>query len=354
MSTVHPRLFALVFIVFAVVLSGVVATPAHAEFQEVASFTADSLTLENLIGEIRVEGGGAEFRVEVDVRGRDASKESIRLEKKDGPEATLSVRFPLDTDRRYVYPRLGPGSRSTFEPGSGLKKIFGAGKIKVSGSGSGLEVWADATVTVPPGGSLRIRHGVGSVAVSNVDGTIDVRVQSGAVSADGVRGGLSVDTGSGRVEVADTDGPLKIDTGSGRVVLSRAQGPELEVDTGSGSVEADSVTCDRLSIDTGSGSVRASAIRAEKVSIDTGSGSVELRLDESGDVDVDTGSGSITLVLPADASARIEAETGSGGIRVGREGVELLRQDRDEVTVKIGDGAAHVSLQTGSGSIKIK
>ena len=240
MSTVHPRLVALSSIVFAVALSGAVATPAHAEFQEVASFTADSLTLENLIGEIRVEGGGSEFRVEVDVRGRDASKESIRLEKKDGTEATLSVRFPLETNRRYVYPRLGPGSKSTFEPGSGLKKIFGAGKIKVSGSGSGLEVWADATVTVPPGGSLRIRHGVGRVAVSNVDGTIDVRVQSGAVSRPTAFAEDSRWTRGAAVSRWPT--PRAREDRHGQrpsVELSRAQGPELEVDTGSGTVEAE-------------------------------------------------------------------------------------------------------------------
>jgi hypothetical protein len=354
MLTTCRRVVPFVSIALAVAALSGVATSARAEFQEVASFAADSLTLENLIGEIRVEGGGAEFRVQVDVRGGDASRESIRIEKKDGAAATLSVRFPLESERRYVYPRLGRGSKSTFEPGSGLKKIFGAGRIKVSGSGSGMEVWADVTVTVPTNGSLRVRHGVGDVTVADVDGKIDVRVQSGAVSADGVRGELSVDTGSGRVEVADAEGPVNVDTGSGRVVLSGARGPEIEIDTGSGGVEAESVSCDLLSIDTGSGSVRAAAIRARKVSIDTGSGSVELRLDETGDVDIDTGSGSITLELPADASARIEAETGSGGIRVGRTGVELLRQERDEVAVKIGDGAAHMSLQTGSGSIKIK
>ena len=60
------------------------------------------------------------------------------------------------------------------------------------------------------------------------------------------------------------------------------------------------------------------------------------------------------LEINGPASATVTADTGSGGIRVGREGVELLRQDDDEVVVKIGDGAALVMLQTGSGGIKIE
>lgn len=348
------RVVPFVSMAFALAVLAGPGTSAGAEFQEVATFAAEALTLENLIGEIRIEGGGAEFRVQVDVRGRDASRESIRIGKQDGADAALSVRFPLDEDRRYVYPRLGRGSTSTFEPGSGLRKIFGAGRIKVSGSGSGMEVWADVTVTVPPGGTLRVRHGVGEISLANVDATIDVRVQSGPVTAEGFAGDLSVDTGSGHVEVTDARGKVSIDTGSGHVGLSRSSGPEVEIDTGSGSVEAEAVSCDRLAIDTGSGGVRATAIRAEDVSIDTGSGSVHLQLDESGDVDVGTGSGSITLELPPDASARITAQTGSGGIRVGREGVEFLRQDKDELAVKIGDGAAVIRLRTGSGGIRIK
>jgi hypothetical protein len=354
MSTSIRKLVALA----SVCIAAVAVTGSRAEFQEVASFTSDSLVVENLIGEIRVEGGGAEFRVQVDVRGRDASPESIRIERKDGTRATLSVRFPVESETRYVYPRLGSGSKTILEPRSEddgwLARIFGSERIKVSGGGSGMEVWADTTVTVPEGGSLRVRHGVGDVSLSNVDGEIEVHVSTGAVTANAVHGGLSLDTGSGRVRVTDAEGPVDIDTGSGRVTLAGSRGPKLVIDTGSGRVEADSVTCDLLSIDTGSGSVVATAVRAGQVSIDTGSGSVELRLDETGDVDIDTGSGSITLELPADASARVQAETGSGGIRVGREGVEFLRQDRDEVTLRIGDGSARVTLDTGSGGIRIR
>jgi hypothetical protein len=58
--------------------------------------------------------------------------------------------------------------------------------------------------------------------------------------------------------------------------------------------------------------------------------------------------------VPGDASARVDAETGSGGIRVGLEGIRVVRQERDEMQFQVGGGAARVTLETGSGGIEIR
>jgi hypothetical protein len=69
---------------------------------------------------------------------------------------------------------------------------------------------------------------------------------------------------------------------------------------------------------------------------------------------IDTGSGSIELVMPADASATITADTGSGSIRNKIEGAHVTLAERDELEMTVGDGDARVTLDAGSGSITIR
>jgi len=73
----------------------------------------------------------------------------------------------------------------------------------------------------------------------------------------------------------------------------------------------------------------------------------------AGDFDVDTGSGSITFLMPENASARVDAETNSGGVEVDVAGADISRHKRDHVRFEVGDGAADVRLDAGSGGIRI-
>lgn len=356
-TTVLRRLALTGGIALAICLAG---SPALAGFEESKTFTSDHLVINNLIGEIHVQGhGGSSFEVVVKVDGRDASRESIRL-RSDGDQ--LSVVFPISDERNYVYPRMGRGSSSTFSPdrgGSWLSEVLDGvlgRNIKVSGSGRGMEVWADIEVRIPRGASLRVNHGVGEVEVSDATGDLQLNTQSGRIAARNVDGNLMFDTGSGHVTVEQAKGTLGVDTGSGSVELTGCRCRKVDIDTGSGSVEAHDVETDELRIDTGSGRIRASGVAADQAELDTGSGSISLQLDRmgSGNFKLDTGSGSITLGLPANASADIRASTGSGGIDLDLdEGVKLRRKERDELSFSIGAGAARVTLDTGSGGIRI-
>jgi hypothetical protein len=351
-------------LVLVLVLLGAGLYPAWAEFQERRSFGADTLTVRNLIGEIQVRGhGGSSFEVRVNVKGSDASPERVRVESEDGSRGELAVVFPLDEERKYVYPKLGQGSRSTFsmsdDGDSWLSKLMGEmlkRRITVSGSGSGMEVWADVEVLVPAGRTLVVKHGVGEIGAESVDGDLTLDTNAGSVTVRSIGGKLVVDTGSGRVSGEDLSGEATIDTGSGGVDVVRFTGDELNIDTGSGSVEIEQIDTRELVVDTGSGSVRAAAIRTDSANLDTGSGGITLRLDRMGpgDFNLDTGSGRIVLVLPVDASADVRASTGSGGIHIDLgEGVRIRQQDRDEVVFTVGGGEARIELDTGSGGIRI-
>ena len=336
------------------------ALPAAEREAERHSFRADRLHVRNLIGQVSVEGhAGPGFEVEVRFGGADHTPDRLRVDTRDGRDASVEIVFPIEESRRYVYPRLG-GGETSFDldrTGSWLSNLLGTGKrIEVSGDGSGLELWADVTVRVPSGASLRVEHGVGEIAASGIGADLELVLRSGQVRAERIDGNLSVDTGSGAVHVETVRGAVLVDTGSGDVSVRDCVGDNVVVDTGSGSVEVENIEAHRFVVDTGSGDVRAHDVGADDVDVDTGSGSVEIDLAKlsSGSVVVDTGSGRIRLGVPAGASAEIHADTGSGGIRVDMtQGYDTIRQDRDEMVLRIGSGSARVTLDTGSGGIRV-
>jgi hypothetical protein len=362
------------------------APAVAAEFERTFTFAAEELTVADLIGAVRVEPAtGSEFKVVVRVRGKDADEKLIRFEERSGSRAQLVVRFPLDEHRDYVYPEMGPGSRSTFSTRdskgdfvSDLLELARGERIEVRGRDwrGALELWADVSVQVPKGGAMAVALGCGEIDAQRVDGDVDLRVKSGAISGSdvdgtfradtgsgsvnvrGVRGDVDVDTGSGSVTVAEVEAPrdVRIDTGSGSVRASNIKARTLLIDTGSGRVELGAVDVSKLNVDTGSGGVDAERLAADDATIDTGSGGVDLEIVRMGrgSYVVDTGSGGIRIALPEDISAEFDCATGSGSIVADIDGVSLSRRERRAARFTVGDGAADVRLSTGSGSIRLQ
>ena len=344
-------------------LVGALVPSAQAAFDKAASLSADTVEIRNLIGRIEVEGhDGSDFEIEVHVQGGDATPDRVEVRIEEGRRAAVTILFPLDESKHYIYPRLNGGNVSfsaNDDRGSWLSKLFGAlgnGNVKVKGSGRGLEIWADVTVRVPQGKSVVIDNGVGTVEARDVEADLNLATASGAVEVVGATGSVSIDTGSGHVTVAHVQGPLHLDTGSGHVSVKDVRAKDVHVDTGSGRVELDGVDSSTVHVDTGSGRVEARAVSVDDLVIDTGSGSVTLQLDRmgGGEFVIDTGSGSIDLRLPPDASADVKVDTGSGGIELDLSGSHRIRhQEEDEAEFTIGGGDADVILDTGSGSVHI-
>jgi hypothetical protein len=326
--------------------------------EERLTFDTESLEIRNLIGEFEVTPhAGSAFEVVVRVEGEDAAASPPRLVRDDD---RLTIEFP--DSKKFVYPRMGRGSKTRISNDSGdgwfsemMDSLLGR-DIKVSGSGSGLEVWADVEVHVPAGATLTVRHGVGRVNAEEVEGALTLEVRSGRVVVAGAYGDLSAETGSGGIDVERVEGRVELATGAGSIEARQIRGPGTSIATGSGRVEADGVDSTSVSIATGSGSIRARSVTADRASIATGSGSVlfELTGMGSGSFEIGTGSGSVTLRVPSDASMDVHAETGSGGIDLDMTAeMEMTRRERDEVEFTVGGGAARVRIGTGSGGIRI-
>ncbi len=328
------------------------------------TFEADELVLVNLIGKIRVEAAtGDDFEVHVEVRGSDAEPDMITVDLDTGRKSKLVVEFPIEEHRTYIYPDLGRGSTTIWQPDqdgdsgwwSKLWNSMGGEKVTVKGSGRGLEVWADVTLRVPADRKTSVYLAAGDIKATGIDGKLVLDTNSGPIDVTGHTGKLVCDTGSGEVKVADIDGYLLCDTGSGEVMVENHRGRALKVDTGSGGVRIDGADTEELHVDTGSGAVTARRVKADKAIIDTGSGGVELQLDRmgTGRFVIDTGSGGVNLTLPDGASATVSVDTGSGGIRTDVPGAEILHKERGELKMRVGDGKTRVIVDTGSGGVTI-
>jgi len=341
-----------------------IGTAAQADFTANASLSARSLKVENLVGEITVEGtDGATFEIDASIQGRDATRETMRLETVEGDAAIARVLFPKGEDE-FVYPRLGRSSRTTFsftdqdrEDGwlSALLGGLARDQISVRGSGRGIEAWADLTIRVPRGKEVRVKLGVGEISAANVDGNISLLTHSGKIDGNDLKGDVKLDTGSGAVVVNDVAGNLSVDTGSGSVRVNGVKGQRVSIDTGSGSVTAADIDCESFSIDTGSGSIEGIGCAADDAKFDTGSGSIEVSFERvgAGNFVFDTGSGGIDVLLPEQISADIEAETGAGNIQVDVHKPQDVEKHDSSVRFTLGAGQAQMKIDSGSGTIRI-
>jgi hypothetical protein len=335
-----------------VVAAGLLAPPATA--QEVQRLAGQDVAVYTLVGQVQVVGGtGSEVVVRITRGGADASQLRVETGQIDG-RSTLRVVFP---DDEIVYPAMGRRSNTTmsvradgtFGDGNGR----GGSRVRIRGSGDGLEAWADLVVEVPAGRALGAYLGVGEMEATGVSGDIRLDTGSGAVTATDISGSLDVDTGSGSVTISRVEGSLNVDTGSGGVEVTDVVGDNVGLDTGSGRVRVSDVEAQRFGVDTGSGSVSLERISAPMVVVDTGSGSVDIELlMDVTQLDVDTGSGSVTVRAPESLGAMVEIDTGSGGIDLDFP-LEVTSVRRDRVVGRLGDGQGTIRIDTGSGSIRI-
>ncbi len=342
-------------------LTGTLAlTAASAAAQQPSRHTlqGEAVSLYNLAGTVRLDpGSGAAVVAEVTPRGADAARLAVESGTLRGRE-TLRVVYPDDD---IVYPSLGRGNRTQFrvyEDGTffGDRRERGDGReIRITGDGNGLEAFADMRILVPAGKSVEVFVGVGSVTVTNVHGNLMVDVAAADVTTSGTRGRLHLDLGSGDVSVRDAEGELTVDAGSGDVALANVRGDTLLLDTGSGTITGDGLRAASIILDTGSGDVTLTGVSAPVIELDTGSGTVELGLES--DIEtlrLDSGSGDVILRAPATLGARLEAETGSGEVHGSLIEGFTRRRDEDRVVGTIGDGQGMITIDSGSGDVRLE
>ena len=325
----------------------------------------DSVAVYNLVGELHVQPGtGSDVVVEVQRAGEDAAK----LEIQSGPirgRETLRIIYPDDV---IIMPEWGRGWNTTlrvrddgtfgddWERGHGRSWREGR-EVRITGSarGGGLEASADLRVAVPKGKTISVNLGAGKAFVSNVDGNIRVSAASADVAADRTRGKLRLATGSGNVDLRTASGDVQLETGSGDITVAGMQGSNLRLETGSGNVTLTDGKADILHVETGSGDIDATGASGDDVSFETGSGSVDVSLVSTfTSLSIQTGSGDVTVRVPPTVGAEVDLDTGSGDIDLGGLTLQVRRIEHDHVTGTLGDGKGRLSVETGSGNVRLE
>jgi hypothetical protein len=336
------------------------AGPLTAQQAERFELTGQQVAIYNLAGEVTLEGGTGSAAA-IEVRRGGAQGGQLVVERGPiGGRQTLRVIYP---DDRIVY-RPASGWRGNSELRVRDDGTFGDSwdrerrdrgrSVQVRSRGDGMEAHADLRIVVPRGQRIEVYLAVGRISATNVDGNLHLDGGAADVTTSRTVGELSVDVGSGAVQVTDARGSLNLDTGSGEVSVTGMNGDQLVVDTGSGAVTVRDATATTMNFDTGSGEVEGTGLAADVVRVDTGSGGVDLAFTRAPrDVGVDTGSGGVTLTLPASFTAEVDIQTGSGGIDLDFP-VQVSRWERDAVRGRIGDGTGRLTVETGSGGIRIR
>lgn len=318
------------------------------------TLSGERVAIYNLAGTVVVEpGSGNAVTVIARVGGADAKE--LRFE--EGPienMTTLRVVYPGD---RIVY--RAPGFEGNSQVGVSDDGRFNTSeswrrrKVTISSRGRGTEAWADLRIQVPRGQRIDVNLAVGTMSATNVDGRVSLDAGSADITVSGAKGALSVDVGSGNVSLNGASGDVSIDTGSGDVGLRQVAADMLSVDTGSGNVTGTDLSAMSVNVDTGSGNVELSAVRSPQVSIDTGSGDVILDLTAPvTQLGIDTGSGNVTVRAPANLNATVSLETSSGDLETDFP-LQVRRTGSDELRGKIGSGEGTITVETGSGDVKL-
>lgn len=326
-------------------------------------FTTSDIAVYNYVGTLRVIGSSApQAEAVVVLRGADANTLTISHEMVRGREV-LQLQYPDRVIRPPANARRGNMSTMVSRDGTwGWDDGTGQGsrdrtrtrRVEVRDSRDALDAFADIELRVPSGHSARVYLLAGEVTVQNIDGELRVDVGAANITSRNTRGGLWLDTGSGDVQVSGVEGDLHLDTGSGDVTVDNANGDDLDADTGSGDVRLHNVRYRSGRFDTGSGRVELTAATVDNVSLDTGSGDMLAEFARTpSSVTADAGSGDITIGLPDNASLRVAIAARRSQI-TSEFPIEISRQSRDELRGTIGAGEGRLTVDTGSGRVRLR
>lgn len=209
--------------------------------------------------------------------------------------------------------------------------------------------------------------GSGSVELNVPRGaTVILHIQSGDVDVSDVAE-ARVDSASGDVNLGRVSRATDVNCFSGNVLLEDAQGP-VRLRSLSGEVSATNARPlsprDDLQVNTTSGDITLEGVTHTRVVAKTVSGGVSFEgpLAAGGTYDLRTTNGDVTLMLPANASFRINARVVTGGEIITDFPVKNATlppdQQRPEMPTRltgvVGGGDADVNLSSFNGTVHLR
>jgi DUF4097 and DUF4098 domain-containing protein YvlB len=212
-------------------------------------------------------------------------------------------------------------------------------KIEVDVPSNADDIETDLEVKLPSTAEVDVSTVSASIEIEGMSGTVDAESVSGKVKVADQPSRLSVETVSGGITVGGASSRTDLASVSGNVEVAEVRG-ELEVETVSGNIKVQSGLLEGGSFESVSGSIYFDADMAHR-----------------GEFDFESMSGTVTVMVPPSVSADFDITTFSGSIHndIGPEARRSSKYTAErELEFSTGGGGAEVSIESFSGSVKIK
>lgn len=227
----------------------------------------------------------------------------------------------------------------------------GVDELEITSSGARVRIEVDLKRRVRSGGSaylkiampitadLEVETVSADISVDGIGGEVDLESVSGEIDVGGEPRAVEAGAVSGDITVTTAAGRSELETVSGDIIVRHASG-RLDTNVVSGRIEIADGVLDTLTGETVSGSIFcAAAPRA------------------GGRFELETMSGRIELVVPSNIDADFHIETFSGSIK-NSFGPAPAPADEDGpgkvLKFRAGSGGARISVESFSGSVKLK
>lgn len=195
------------------------------------------------------------------------------------------------------------------------------------------------TIKLPTTASLTVETVSADITVDGVLGELELESVSGRVEVSGETRSLEAASVSGDVIATSTAGSSELESVSGNVIVRHATG-RLDAAVVSGNIEIEGGELDSFEGESVSGSVFCAAVP-------TGRGRFTM----------ETMSGRVEMVVPQDINADFSIETYSGSIKndIGPSPTRTSKYGPGkELSFTTGSGGARVSIESFSGSVKLR
>jgi len=269
-------------------------------------------------------------------------------------DRTVDETRPLAADGRVVISNISGEIKVAGWTGDGVNITGtledGVRELDISSGGNRLTIEVELerrsrrgsaylTIKVPTNANLEIETVSANISVDGVAGELELESVSGHVEVSGEPRSLEAASVSGNVIAASTALSSDLESVSGNIIVRHATG-RLDASVVSGDIEIEGGVLESFDGESVSGSIFCAA-----------------RPTDRGRFDMETMSGKIEMVVPQDISADFYIETYSGSIK-NEIGPPPKRTDEygpgKELRFTAGSGGARVSIESFSGSVKLR
>lgn len=330
-----------------------------------------TLTLENLLGTIRLVAGTSEDGARVVARvaaeagsAAEAAEwaNSILLRHEETAGATLlHVVFPTDRSQSFRPPKAGlKGLWSRWSApllrGSSSVEYDGT-RVQLGSDRKATGLAVDLTIELPHGRSVIVHQGAGSIGARALRGSFDLTTIDGDIELDRCFGSIAARNTSGEIAIRGFQGEtLEAVTGGGEIRIEQLRAERIELRSDRGAIRGSALQSDRLIVQSESGDIELQGAEPAELEIRTVSADVDLAsyFRQLRQASIQSATGDVTLRVGELTHFDLAATTRSGEVKTLGLSLEVLEADGNARRLRHGRGGPQIEAGASGGSVTVR